>query len=89
MCQKYKSESGCKFGEKYELRHTEVESQPNKKPKKTGGRGLRCLMEEFEAFGLRVPGYRVADIRKHKAKDKATFYSPSEAIFDETRGKNI
>ena len=77
VCQNYKSESGCKFGEKYEFRHTEVDSQPNKKPK-TGGRGLRCLIEEFEAIGLRIPGFRVTDIHKHKAKDKATFYSPSE-----------
>ena len=35
-CQNYKSESGCKFGDKCMFGHTEVEGQPNKKSQKSG-----------------------------------------------------
>ena len=42
----YKSESGCKFGEKCVFKHTELDSQPNKKPKKTGGKGSVVSMKK-------------------------------------------
>ena len=35
----YKTQSGCRFGEK--CKHREVDSQPNKKPKKTGGKNSK------------------------------------------------
>ena len=38
VCQNYKPESGCKFGERWKFRHKEVDSQPNKKPKKNAGK---------------------------------------------------
>ena len=37
-CKNYKSESGCKFGAKCVFRHAEVDSQPDKKQKKNGGK---------------------------------------------------
>ena len=33
-----KTQSNCNFGEKWVFMHTEVDSQPDKKPKKTGGK---------------------------------------------------
>ena len=36
VCLNYKSESGCKYGEKCRFRHAEVDGQPQKKPKKSG-----------------------------------------------------
>ena len=51
-------ESGCKFVEKCVFRHTEIDSQPNKKPKKSGGKGsvaswknskqLGCVSQDIE-----------------------------------------
>ena len=38
VCQNYKSETGCKFGAKCLFRHAEVDSQPDKKQKKSGGK---------------------------------------------------
>ena len=39
VCQGNKTASGCNFGEKCVLRHTEVDSQHSEKPKKSGGKG--------------------------------------------------
>ena len=46
-CQNYKSESGCKFGEKCVLRWWR----------------FCCLLEEFQATRLRIPGYGTAEIQ--------------------------
>ena len=58
VCQNYKTESGRRFGEKCVFWHTEVNSQPSKKPKKSGGKGsvaspkhskqLGCVFQDFE-----------------------------------------
>ena len=39
----YISESGCRIGENCAFRHNEVDSQPSKKQKKSGGHGLPWL----------------------------------------------
>ena len=39
VCQNYKTDSGCKFGDKCLFGHTEADSQPSKKSKKSGGKG--------------------------------------------------
>ena len=36
-CLNYKSESGCKYGDCCQFRHTEVDSQPRKKSQTSGG----------------------------------------------------
>ena len=36
VCQNYKSESGCKYGDHCQVRHTEAGGQPSKKSKKSG-----------------------------------------------------
>ena len=41
----YKSDAGCKFGEKCVFRHTEVDSQPSNKTKNSGGKGSFALFE--------------------------------------------
>ena len=51
----FKIDSGCKFGEKCELRHTEVDSQPRKEAEEKWLQKIYSLFEEFEANGLRVP----------------------------------
>ena len=54
--QNYKPESGCKFVEKCKFRHKEVDSQPNKKPKKNAGKVVLLPIEEFKAIRLCVSG---------------------------------
>ena len=39
VCQNYKSESGCKYGDKCRFRHNEVDGQQSKKSKKGAGKG--------------------------------------------------
>ena len=51
-CQHYQTESGCKFGEQCVFIHREVGSQPNKKPKKTGGgKGSVALLKSSQQWG--------------------------------------
>ena len=45
VCLNYKSESGCKHGDKCRLRHTEVDGQPSKKSKKSGVKGFSGFIE--------------------------------------------
>ena len=42
---------GCKFGEKCVVRHTEIDSQTSKKPKRSGGEGPVAYLKETEQFG--------------------------------------
>ena len=39
----YRTESGCKFGDKRLFRHTEADSQPSRKSMKSGGKGSGCF----------------------------------------------
>ena len=58
------SESGCKFGETCVFRHTEVDRQPSKKPKKSGGKGSVASFQNSKQLAeLRIPGYRAAVIQ--------------------------
>ena len=50
-CQHYKTQSGCKFGEKCVFRDKRVDSQPNKKQKKNGGKGSLALWKNSKQFG--------------------------------------
>ena len=51
MCLKYKSESGCAYGEKCRFRHAEADGQPSKKSKKSGVRGPVALLKESFQMG--------------------------------------
>ena len=57
ICQNYKTESGCTFGENCIFRHNEVDSQPNKKPNKSGGKGSVALLSESNRARERSPFY--------------------------------
>ena len=45
--QHYKTESGCRYGEKCVFMHREVDSQPNKQPKESDGKGSGLFIGEF------------------------------------------
>ena len=46
VCLNYNSESGCTCGDKCRFRHTEVDGQPGKKSKKSGGKKSVALLKE-------------------------------------------
>ena len=49
--QNYTINSGSKFGEKCVFRHSEVDCQPSKKPKKSGGKGSVALLKNSKQLG--------------------------------------
>ena len=51
VCQNYKSESGCKFGENCVFRHTTADRHPSKKSKKSDGKRSIALLKESEQLG--------------------------------------
>ena len=51
MCLNYKTESGCKHGEKCRFRHAEVHRQPGKKSKKSGVKGSVALLKASFELG--------------------------------------
>ena len=57
MCQNYKSQSGCTFGDKCLFRNLEVDRQPNSKSKKSGGKGSVALLKESIQLGCVSPDY--------------------------------
>ena len=63
VCQNYKSDSGCKFGDKCMIRHDETESQSSKR--RRGG--------EVNTFGLRLSGYRATEIQVDFAEEHEIF----------------
>ena len=50
-CQNYKTESGCKVGDKCLFRHAEGDSQPSQKPKKSGGKCSVAILKNSKQFG--------------------------------------
>ena len=51
VCQNYKSQSGCKFGETWSFLHREADRQPSKRPKKGGGKGSAALLKNAKRLG--------------------------------------
>ena len=62
-CQHCKTQPGCKSGEKCVFKQEEVDSQPSRKLKKTGGTLIRYLIEEFQGVRLRIPECGAAEIQ--------------------------
>ena len=47
VCQDYKSETGCMYGNKCFFRHVEAEEKPSKKSKKGGAKGSVALLRSL------------------------------------------
>ena len=54
VCQNYKSQSDCKFGEKCSFLHSKFDRHPNKRPKKGGGKGSVALLKNATQLGCVV-----------------------------------
>ena len=51
MCQSYKSERGCIYGDKCRFRHVEAEEKPSKRSKKGGSKGSVAILKESIQLG--------------------------------------
>ena len=51
MCQNYKSEQGCIYGDTCHFRHVEAEGKPNKRSKKGGAKGAVATWKESIQVG--------------------------------------
>ena len=51
VCQNYKSQSGCKYGEKRQPRHKDAEEMPSKKSKKGSANGSVASLKEKVQIG--------------------------------------
>ena len=64
VCQHYKTQSGCKFGETCVFWHKEIDNQPNKKPKKSGGKGSVAFLKNSKQLGC---VFQVVECSKSKS----------------------
>ena len=62
VCLFYKSENGCKFGEKCSYAHRQVDEQPSKRSKKNGDKKCSGYAEKYTTIGLRISGYGAAEV---------------------------
>ena len=81
--QNYETESGRRFVVKCVFWHTEVDSQQSKKPKKKWWKRICCFTEAFEAIGLRIPGYRAADIQVDSTEEHTNSWDRSAACMSQ------
>ena len=79
VCQKYESESGCKFGEQCMFRHKEVDRAAKQKANKEWWQRFCCLIEEFKAVALCSQ-----DVQPPKSKSilrkGTTFLEPKRSV---------
>ena len=73
VCQHHKTDSGCKFGDKCVFRHTEDDSQPSKKQKKSGGKEFVALLKNSKQLGcafqdFELPKSKSTTLRKNTRK---------------------
>ena len=61
-CLFYKSESGCRFGEKCSYAHRQVEEQSTKRSKKNGDKSAVAMLKSTRQLGLCIPGHGAAKI---------------------------
>ena len=61
-CLFYKSENGCRFGEKCSYAHRQVDEQPSKRSKKNGDKSAVAMLKSTRHFGFRISGYGAAEV---------------------------
>ena len=63
-CLFYKSENGCRFGEKCSYAHRQVDEQPSKRSQKNGDKSavVFFFFEHYTTIGLRISRYGAAEV---------------------------
>ena len=61
-CLFYKSETGCRFGEKCSYADRQVDEQPSKKSKKNGHKSAVAILKNTRQFVLPMSGYGAAEV---------------------------
>ena len=65
QCLFYKSENGCRFGEKCSYARRQVDEQPSKRSKKNVDKSAVSYVENYTTIGLRISGYGAAEVIIH------------------------
>ena len=68
-CLFYKSEKGCRFGEKCSYAHRQVEEQPIKRSEKNGDKIAVAILKISRQFGLRISRYGAAEVYNDFAEE--------------------
>ena len=63
-CQFFKSESGCKFGDKCSFAHRQVEGQPGRKPNKDDDRSAVAVLKDVRQLGCVFQDTESPSLRK-------------------------
>ena len=61
-CLFYKSENGCRIGEKCSYAHRQVDEQPSKKSQKNGDKICSGFFERYTTMVLRMSRYGAAEV---------------------------
>ena len=61
-CLFYKSEKGCRFGEKCSCAHRQVDEQPSKRSKNNGGKSAVAMLKNYTTIGLRMSRCGAAEV---------------------------
>ena len=80
-CLFYKSESGCRVGERCSYAHRQVDEQPSKRSKKEWWQKCSGHVENYTTIGLRISRYGAAEIFIDFAGRAQTCWSQSD-VFD-------
>ena len=80
VCLFYKSENGCRFGEKCSYAHRQVEEQPGKWSKKNGDKSAVAMMKKHELYDRTGKPVVCRDISHERCQEIQRQNSESEQI---------
>ena len=82
-CLFYRSEKGCRFGEKCSYEHRQVDELPRKKSKKNGDKSAVVLLKNTRQLGCVFSGYGAAEVYNDFAEElKHTEANPKCSIHE-------
>ena len=61
-CLFYKSEKGCRFGEKCSYAHRQIDEQPSKRTRKNGDKNAVAMLKNYTTIGLRISKFGAAEV---------------------------
>ena len=79
VCQIYKSEKGCVYGDKCHIQHVEAERKPNKKSKKCGAKGSAAILKESVQWNC---VFQDSYLRNYVNKENWDRNTPSSFVVD-------
>ena len=68
-CLFYKSESGCRFGEKCSYAHRQVDEQPSERSRKNGDKSAVAMLKSARQVGLRMSRYGAPEVHNDSTEE--------------------